>query len=1014
MSVKNGLHPALAMLGVIAFVTMAVTLILQAPSAEAEPYDLYEVKQISTTHGAKSVAVRADGAEVLMLESVYDSKTTLYTNTILCMVRGKIYKDLVVRDAYWYWTRVAYDPSSTEALLGGSQGVLWSYDNGVIIKMGVGNNEVVTAIDWHPTEGYAFVGTSEGTVYLYNGSRLIRVVDYPCQVYDIDFAPDGSEAAFACYGYFYIYNTTRGDYETIREIAAGDDVYTLVFATEYSADGHLYAAWEGGSTNALFRQRDHNWDLVAPLAGVGLRMVFEPEGSFIVCVTNSKIVVVEGTKAQVIKWSVLNPSGGSILDIAVNNEKSYFIFGNEACIFEYTLKPDIAPWLKAPVADASFNEDDAPGGLHLINLLTYVTDDRSVSRLGFEIDFQSDPDNLMAIMDGHYINFVQRVPDWNGYATFRVKVIDRGYDNLPGTSDDNVNHTNYFNVTVRPVNDPFSLVKVGDLDVGEHALVFFVSEGQVIELPIEVFDVDRDVLSFSFNRSLPSMKVIAPATPGDDYVLWFQPRNKDVGELYIRMKASDGMGSTDRADLVFHIRNVNNPPRLMGVRDMSVDEDSWLNFTVWAIDEDIEIGIDDRLLFDTNRTDGSGDDDLPNFGFAIACEDPLRIMVHFLPTDADVGNVTVQFRVRDSHGATDTWDDMRSMTITVTNTNDAPRFMEVNGVSTEGLDELHLKAIEDHHTTINITATDDDDDPLTFYTSDSRFKLEQIPGAVTSRLSFSPTNDEVGTMSVIVSVWDNHNTFNQLRIDLTVENVNDPPVIQTFEARTVDAQTRLEFTLWQDQEFIAPLVVVDVDSDALTFSETVGVFTITVDPTYPHRAIYRWTPRQEDVGTRTTTVSVDDGDGGMVALILILDVRDINDPPSGTTITQEGSENTVTLLATPATDADGDALTYVWDFGDFTPTVSGQGLTQVTHTYARGGNFLATVTVLDGNGGQSVSTVDVFVLRTGEEENPVEVQKGPVGLTIGLTAVVLVAAVAMMGLYLRQRRRAGGAVDGGG
>src|SRR5690606_23324322 len=53
-----------------------------------------------------------------------------------------------------------------------------------------------------------------------------------------------------------------------------------------------------------------------------------------------------------------------------------------------------------------------------------------------------------------------------------------------------------------------------------------------------------------------------------------------------------------------------------------------------------------------------------------------------------------------------------------------------------------------------------------------------------------------------------------------------------------------------------------------------------------------------------------------------------------------------------------DTLTYTWDFGDGTPTVSGAN---VTHAFADEGVYTVTLTVSDGDGGTAVQTLEVTV-----------------------------------------------------
>jgi cytochrome c len=70
-----------------------------------------------------------------------------------------------------------------------------------------------------------------------------------------------------------------------------------------------------------------------------------------------------------------------------------------------------------------------------------------------------------------------------------------------------------------------------------------------------------------------------------------------------------------------------------------------------------------------------------------------------------------------------------------------------------------------------------------------------------------------------------------------------------------------------------------------------------------------------------------------------------------------GAPLTVAFSAA-ATDADGDTLSYSWNFGDGTSS----GLQAPTHTYQQLGYYDATVTVTDGKGGTATRTLQVNVL----------------------------------------------------
>lgn len=77
-------------------------------------------------------------------------------------------------------------------------------------------------------------------------------------------------------------------------------------------------------------------------------------------------------------------------------------------------------------------------------------------------------------------------------------------------------------------------------------------------------------------------------------------------------------------------------------------------------------------------------------------------------------------------------------------------------------------------------------------------------------------------------------------------------------------------------------------------------------------------------------------------------------------VTSGAAPLAVNLTATGA-DADGDELSYAWDFGDET---TGEGAT-VAHTYTAAGTWTATVTVTDGQGGTASASVEIVVEGAG-------------------------------------------------
>jgi hypothetical protein len=171
-------------------------------------------------------------------------------------------------------------------------------------------------------------------------------------------------------------------------------------------------------------------------------------------------------------------------------------------------------------------------------------------------------------------------------------------------------------------------------------------------------------------------------------------------------------------------------------------------------------------------------------------------------------------------------------------------------------------------------------------------------------------------------------------------DVTDPSLVQS---------TTVEVT--HDGTKIYPLASDSPPPDFGSFnfdSYGPGMFEITVSAT----------DADNDRRDPTTGLSVDAASSGPVSRTVLV----LNTPPTARAglnqVVDEGSN--VVFDGTDSSDADGDALTFTWDFGDPADPTPGSGSTP-SHLYSNNGTYGVTLTVDDGYGVTSQDSVTVRV-----------------------------------------------------
>ena len=370
---------------------------------------------------------------------------------------------------------------------------------------------------------------------------------------------------------------------------------------------------------------------------------------------------------------------------------------------------------------------------------------------------------------------------------------------------------------------------IADLSVYEDSPFYF-------QFPENVFTDDNpdDVLTYTATQRngqlLPAWLTFNPTTREFSGT----PSNDDVAVLSIKVVATD----SNRANIadVFDLTviNTNDSPILSDpILDQTMPEDSTISFTI-PITTFVELDQGDVLTYTVTLSDGSP---LPAW---LTFDSPTRNF-YASPTNDNVGIHGISLTATDLFGASAT----NAFTLVVTNVNDAPTVTQIP--NNTGYEETY------HEINISSYFTDVDYN-IPNSTEQLSFSAEGLPpgytiNSTTGIISGNSTNDTVGDYSVSVTGTDLENASVTSTFTLSIENVNDVPVVVgslTNQALTDADSLSYQFpsNTFSDEDLIHGDVItysasglpsgVTLDSNNRTFSGTpaqAGSYNVTVTAT---------------------------------------------------------------------------------------------------------------------------------------------------------------------------------------
>ncbi|MBB1526983.1 putative Ig domain-containing protein [Pectobacterium carotovorum subsp. carotovorum] len=513
---------------------------------------------------------------------------------------------------------------------------------------------------------------------------------------------------------------------------------------------------------------------------------------------------------------------------------------------------------------------------------------------------------------------------------------------ITATDGSNASVSTTFGLTVTNVNDapvvsgtipPQNIAQGGSLNIIIPAGTFTDPDGDTLTLSATLAD----------GTALPSWLSFNPATG----TFSGTPGNGDVGNLTIKVTATDGSSASVSTTFGLSVTNVNDAPVVSGtIAAQSIAQGGSLNVTIPAgtfTDPD-----GDTLTLSATLADGTA---LPSW----LSFNPATGTFSGTPANGDVGNLTIKVTATDGSNASVS----TTFGLSVTNVNDAPV------VSTPIPPQNVAQGGGFNFTLPDGTFSDPDGDSLTL--SATLANGSPLP----SWLRFDPTigtfsgtpgNADVGTLVIRVTATDGSNTSISTSFGLTVTNVNDAPVVATpIPPQSVAQGGGFNFTV-PDGTFSDP------DGDTLTLSATLANGSplpswLRFDPTI---GTFSGTPGNADVGTLVIRVTATDGSNTSISTSFGLTVTNVNDAPVVATpippqsVTQGGGFN-FTVPDGTFSDPDGDTLTLSATLANGSPLPSWLRFDPTIGTFsgtpgnADVGTLVIRVTATDGSN-TSIST----------------------------------------------------------
>ncbi|ATH07825.1 hypothetical protein BIY24_07640 [Halobacteriovorax marinus] len=518
--------------------------------------------------------------------------------------------------------------------------------------------------------------------------------------------------------------------------------------------------------------------------------------------------------------------------------------------------------------------------------------------------------------------------NFNGSDSFTYKAND-------STADSN---TVSVNITINPINDAPTLTATQTVSTQEdNVLNFSLNAGS---------DVDGDTLNYIIisNPVAGTLNCVE----GTSRACTYTPDNNDNGTETFTYKVNDGNADSPSATVTINISAENDPPVVANAQSFTTNEDTAINFT---IDDATDIDIPSQTISYKLITPPSNGT-LTN---CITATYSTDLTCTYTPNSNFNGSDSFTYRAND--GVTDSSSD-QTISFTINPVNDAPTLAATSSVSTN----------EDTVLNFNLTAGSDvESSPLSYIiVSNPSDGTLSCSGGTSTACTYTPAPNQNGTRTFTYKVNDGELDSTTSTVTITINAVNDAPVMLADQSFTTNEDILYSVTLngATDQETATGSLTYKI-----TTQPTNGVLANCIDNvSWNGDIICDYTPNSNFNGSDSFSYKAYDGalESATTSTVSIT-INAVNDAPT-LAATQSEATNEDTALnfnLDMGSDVDGDTLSYIIVSSTSNGTLTCSGGTARDCSYTPNANYHGsdsfTYKVNDGALDSTTNTVTITI-----------------------------------------------------